>query len=80
MLTPVVILNSSPATWGEVPLPIDAKFPREDYERLIDAQERADPLAVEEAAKALEARIRQEARTIRGMIVALVRNKYRGQQ
>ncbi|APR96486.1 DNA recombination protein RmuC [Pandoraea thiooxydans] len=45
-------------------LPIDAKFPREDYERLIDAQERADPGAVEEAAKALENRIRQEARTI----------------
>jgi DNA recombination protein RmuC len=45
-------------------LPIDAKFPREDYERLIDAQERADPLAVEEASRALEARIRAEARTI----------------
>ena len=36
-------------------LPIDAKFPREDYERLIDAQERADPVAVEEASRALEA-------------------------
>jgi len=46
-------------------LPIDAKFPREDYERLLDAQERADAVAVEEAAKALEARIRVEARTIR---------------
>jgi DNA recombination protein RmuC len=45
-------------------LPIDAKFPREDYERLIDAQERADPVAVEEASRALEARIRVEARTI----------------
>jgi DNA recombination protein RmuC len=45
-------------------LPIDAKFPREDYERLIDAQERADPVAVEEASRALEARIRAEARTI----------------
>lgn len=45
-------------------LPIDAKFPREDYERLIDAQERADPLAVEEASRALEARIRAEARSI----------------
>ena len=28
-------------------LPIDAKFPREDYERLLDAQERADPVAAE---------------------------------
>ncbi|AKC68232.1 DNA recombination protein RmuC [Pandoraea oxalativorans] len=45
-------------------LPIDAKFPREDYERLLDAQERADPVAVEEASKALEARIRLEAKTI----------------
>ncbi|VVE89321.1 DNA recombination protein RmuC [Pandoraea bronchicola] len=45
-------------------LPIDAKFPREDYERLLDAQERADPAAVEEASKALETRIRLEAKTI----------------
>ncbi len=45
-------------------LPVDAKFPREDYERLIDAQERADPVAVEEASRALETRIRNEARTI----------------
>ncbi|HZZ14215.1 MAG TPA: DNA recombination protein RmuC [Paraburkholderia sp.] len=45
-------------------LPIDAKFPREDYERLIEAQERADPVAVEEASRALETRIRNEARSI----------------
>ncbi|WGS48942.1 DNA recombination protein RmuC [Paraburkholderia sp. D15] len=51
-------------------LPIDAKFPREDYERLIDAQERADPVAVEEASRALEARIRAEARTIAEKYVA----------
>ena len=49
---------------GPVWLPIDAKFPREDYERLIDAQERADPVAVDEAARALETRVRNEARTI----------------
>ncbi|MDD3763420.1 MAG: DNA recombination protein RmuC [Nevskiales bacterium] len=51
---------------GDTPLwlPIDAKFPREDYERLIDAQERADPAAAETAATALEKRIRQEAQTI----------------
>jgi DNA recombination protein RmuC len=46
-------------------LPIDAKFPIEDYERLHQAQERADPNAVEEAARALESRIRVEARRIR---------------
>lgn len=45
-------------------LPIDAKFPREDYERLLDAQDRADPLAAEMAAKALEVRIRTEAKSI----------------
>lgn len=45
-------------------LPIDAKFPREDYERLIDAQERADAAAAETAAAALERRIRDEARAI----------------
>jgi DNA recombination protein RmuC len=45
-------------------LPIDAKFPRDDYERLLDAHERADLLAVEVAGKALEARIRTEAKSI----------------
>lgn len=45
-------------------LPIDAKFPREDYERLVDAQDRADPVGVEEAARALEGRLRAEARSI----------------
>jgi DNA recombination protein RmuC len=45
-------------------LPIDAKFPREDYERLLDAQDRADVVGAEAAAKAMEARIRQEAKSI----------------
>jgi len=45
-------------------LPIDAKFPREDYERLLDAQDRADPIAAEVSAKAMESRIRQEAKSI----------------
>ncbi|WP_119156854.1 DNA recombination protein RmuC [Caldimonas tepidiphila] len=51
-------------------LPIDAKFPREDYERLLEAQDRADPAAVEAAAKAIEARLRLEARTIREKYLA----------
>jgi DNA recombination protein RmuC len=46
-------------------LPIDAKFPSEDYDRLQIAQDLGDPVAVEEAAKALEARIRLDARMIR---------------
>lgn len=45
-------------------LPIDAKFPRDDYERLLDAHERVDLVAVEAAGKALEARIRTEAKSI----------------
>ena len=45
-------------------LPIDAKFPNEDYERLLDAQQRADVLGAEVAGKALEVRIRLEARSI----------------
>ncbi|RQH09662.1 DNA recombination protein RmuC [Paraburkholderia dinghuensis] len=51
-------------------LPVDAKFPREDYERLIDAQERADVGAIEEAGRALEARVKAEARTIAEKYVA----------
>jgi DNA recombination protein RmuC len=45
-------------------LPIDAKFPREDYERLLDAQDRADPAATDVAARALETRVRTEAKSI----------------
>ncbi|HEY2929878.1 DNA recombination protein RmuC [Piscinibacter sp.] len=51
-------------------LPIDAKFPREDYERLVEAQERADPVGVEAAGRAIENRLRIEARTIRDKYVA----------
>ena len=51
-------------------LPIDAKFPREDYERLLDAQERADAPGAEAAGKAIETRLRVEAKTIREKYVA----------
>ena len=40
-------------------LPIDAKFPVEDYQRLMDAEEKADAESAEGAAKQLEARIKQ---------------------
>jgi DNA recombination protein RmuC len=46
-------------------LPIDAKFPSEDYERILAAQESADREAFEAAARALESRIRLEAKTLR---------------
>jgi DNA recombination protein RmuC len=45
-------------------LPIDAKFPVEDYQRLIDAQERADVGAADDAVKQLESRIKLCARDI----------------
>lgn len=45
-------------------LPIDAKFPIEDYQRLVEAQEQADAVAAEQAANQLEARIKQCAKDI----------------
>jgi len=49
---------------GQVWLPIDAKFPQDDYQRLVDASEQADRVAMETAAKALETRLRLEAKRI----------------
>ena len=51
-------------------LPIDAKFPVEDYQRLIDAQERGELGLVEEASKAIEVRLKAEARSIHEKYVA----------
>jgi DNA recombination protein RmuC len=51
-------------------LPVDCKFPIEDYQRLLDAQERADVEAAAAAAHALERRVREEAKTIRAKYVA----------
>jgi DNA recombination protein RmuC len=46
-------------------LPIDAKFPLEDYQKLVEAQEVGDLDAMESMGKALETRIRGEAKAIR---------------
>lgn len=46
-------------------LPIDAKFPQEDYQRLVEAQEQANAELAEEAGRQLENRIKLEARTIK---------------
>ncbi|HWK82453.1 MAG TPA: DNA recombination protein RmuC [Caldimonas sp.] len=51
-------------------LPIDCKFPRDDYERLVEAQEAADRIGVETYSRAIEARLRREALTIREKYVA----------
>jgi DNA recombination protein RmuC len=49
----------------EVFLPIDAKFPKEDYERLVDAREKCNPEMIEEASKQLERRVKEMAKSIR---------------
>lgn len=49
----------------ELWLPIDAKFPLSDYDRLVEAQEQANPVLAEEAAKQLEARIKTSAKDIK---------------
>ena len=51
-------------------LPIDAKFPMEDYQRLLEAQENADIEAAGIAGRALEIRVREEARRIKGKYIA----------
>jgi DNA recombination protein RmuC len=50
-------------------LPIDSKFPQEDYVRLCDAAERADKDGVEAAAKALERVLKNEAKTIADLYI-----------
>ena len=50
---------------GQMWLPIDSKFPVEDYDRMIACQDRADAAGVETASKAIETRIRSEAKSIR---------------
>ncbi|MFA5889237.1 MAG: DNA recombination protein RmuC [Candidatus Paceibacterota bacterium] len=46
-------------------LPIDAKFPMEDYQKLIEAQDKGDILLMDELGKALENRIKAEAKDIK---------------
>jgi DNA recombination protein RmuC len=55
---------------GEILLPVDAKFPQDDYERLLSAAEAGDAEAVANASKALENRIRSFARTISDKYIA----------
>ena len=59
-----VRLPGRQADAGVLYLPIDAKFPQEDYQRLLDAQERADVPAIEDHTKQLEARIKAQAKSI----------------
>lgn len=45
-------------------LPIDAKFPTEDYHRLLAAQDKGDAVAIEDAMKNLEAQLKKSAKDI----------------
>jgi len=53
--------NDGQSVW----LPIDAKFPQEDYLRLVEAQEVGNPLLVEESSKQLERAVKEMAKAIR---------------
>jgi DNA recombination protein RmuC len=53
--------DNEPMFW----LPIDSKFPQEDYRRLLDAQEAADKELVERSSKKLEMGIKAEAKKIK---------------
>lgn len=55
---------------GAIWLPIDAKFPSEDYQRLMEAHEAGERAAVEAAGRSLEARLFSQAREIRDKYVA----------
>ncbi len=59
-----------PEEGATVWLPIDAKFPLEDYQRLMEAYELGDLTAVEVAGRALEARLLSQARDIRDKYIA----------
>jgi DNA recombination protein RmuC len=50
---------------SQVWLPIDSKFPQEDYQRLLDAVDAADPEGVEKSAAALMRTIKTEGQRIR---------------
>lgn len=55
---------------GHAWLPIDSKFPMEDYARLTAAAQAGDRQGMESAQKALEQRVRDEAKLVRQYISA----------
>ena len=50
---------------GKVYLPIDVKFPLEDYQRLVDSSESGNVVAMQEAVKGLENAIKTQAKSIK---------------
>jgi DNA recombination protein RmuC len=62
--------DTSPAGTSQVWLPIDAKFPNEDYQRLVEAVDAGDVPGADAASKALDVRVKQCARDINEKYVA----------
>ena len=56
---------------GQIYLPIDAKFPIEDYQRLVEASERGDIAEIEASLKGLEKRIKDEAKKIKEKYISV---------
>ena len=54
---------------GRVLLPIDSKFPLEDYQRLVEASQSGDKALFESASKALEERVKSEAMDIKNKYI-----------
>ena len=61
----VIKLPDKSSRNGFIYLPIDAKFPMEDYQRLVAAQEKGDAVEADMAGKALVQRIKLEAKSIK---------------
>lgn len=64
-----ILLPGQEEEQKNVLLPIDAKFPKEDYERILKASEEGNVAALDEAVKSLTQRIRDEGRKIRDKYV-----------
>ncbi|HEY4305010.1 MAG TPA: DNA recombination protein RmuC [Gemmatimonadaceae bacterium] len=62
--------DASPSGASQVWLPIDAKFPNEDFLRLVDAVEAGDVAAADAASRALDVRVKQCARDISEKYIA----------
>lgn len=56
---------------SQILLPIDSKYPQESYQRLLDATESGDKIAVDQAAKALEKSVNEEAKRISGKYIKI---------
>ena len=67
------VINLPGKSGDIVYLPIDAKFPIEDYQRLCEASDKGDVSEVEACLKALERRVKEEAKSIRDKYIDVPR-------